>query len=148
MPDYIKIDEAAVRKMMADLGAEANHDAINAALVAAAKVLRAETKATLVDKVPGAAGEHIRMRSGKMQSYGRPVDGVKANFKRAAEKVDIMGDFRLIWFETGTAPRTTSKGYYRGAITPTNFFAEAYDKAKPAMDEAARNALNDHFKKL
>jgi hypothetical protein len=51
--------------------------------------------------------------------------GIKVSVDKEAtySKVHIMGDYRLKWFEMGTKPRQTKKGYSRGFIKPAYFFA-------------------------
>ena len=53
--------------------------------------------------------------------------GVKVRPNRASNEVavNIMGDYRLKWFEKGTDERYTRRRAYKGRIQPEHFFLAA-----------------------
>jgi hypothetical protein len=53
--------------------------------------------------------------------------GVKVRPNRASNEVavNIMGDYRLKWFEKGTDERFTRRRAYKGIIQPEHFFLAA-----------------------
>lgn len=77
--------------------------------------------------------------------YISMIQGVKTsvyigNTEDSFGKVHIMKEFRLKWFEKGTALRKTSKGYNRGEIKPVWFFRSAIQqKSKEATDSLDEN---------
>jgi hypothetical protein len=58
-------------------------------------------------------------------------------------KVHIMGEFRLKWFEKGTALRKTYKKGSRGRIRPYRFFRNAVDN----KGRECRESLEQNIKK-
>ena len=58
-------------------------------------------------------------------------------------KVHIMGEFRLKWFEKGTALRKTYSKGNRGRIHPKRFFRNAVDN----KGEQCRASLEENIKK-
>lgn len=75
---------------------------------------------------------YVSKKSGK--TYKSMLQGIKSsidvrNPKDNYAKVHIMGEFRLKWFEKGTAHRHTERKGGRGSIRPYKFFSDTV-KAK------------------
>ena len=74
----------------------------------------------------------------------------KVNEFGTVTRINIMGDFRLKWFEMGAgwkAPRVTRKGQDRGDMPARPFFAPAINAAKGKMAEAMRKTIVDAVNK-
>ena len=87
-------------------------------------------------------------RNGK--KYVSMLQGVKSsvyigNTEDSWGKVHIMKEFRLKWFEKGTAVRHTRKGYNRGSIEPKWFFRNAVvqrsREAEENLEENIRTSI-------
>lgn len=125
---------------LAALSAAARGKAMMDALTAGARELAGDTKKRLVAKMgPGATRRGLRGRKG--QSNHTPMtEGVNVIRDAAYSTaiVSIMRDFRLKWFEKGTAQRFAGgrrkDGFYpgqgnasnnRGSIRALHFFRDA-----------------------
>jgi hypothetical protein len=61
-------------------------------------------------------------------------------------RVDILGDYRLKWFEKGTKDRRTRKGFFRGRIKANYFFKDA--RSSKSVVNVIMDSLDKEFKKL
>lgn len=132
--------------------------ALRSAIGHAASQLQRETKKELRKSMPTAT------RKGRYpDSLTDAVLRSKIQETKKGEisaKVHIMGNrrtgsgtFRLRFFEKGTTPRRTSKGYNRGSIKALHFFASAqsafyaeYDRILSDEIQKAINKLNNKRK--
>lgn len=57
------------------------------------------------------------------------------------------GTFRTRFFESGTAPRKTRKGYNRGSLKATNFFADAVNGSESSVIKAIEENFITEFNK-
>lgn len=116
------------------------------ALTDSVKPLQNETKKQLRRSSIKNVNKPYIGKNGK--TYKSMLQGVKSSIDvRDPEdnyaKVHIMGEFRLKWFEKGTALRKTYKKGSRGRIRPYRFFSDAVDK----KGEECRTSLEDNIKK-
>lgn len=76
-----------------------------------------------------------------LNSYDSLTSGVRGNVNKEGTMatVNIMGDFRLKWFELGTKGRNTKKGLGRGFIQAHYFFRSA----QKAVGGQAFNVVRD-----
>lgn len=121
------------------------------ALKAVAETTRTTGQRYLAERVPGATEEHKRKRHGIVQSYGKPVDGILYKVDGAEANVNILGDFRLKFFERGTEARYTKQRIgrapaYRGLIRPSFFFTTAQKVIAPKIAEISRIAIDTYLK--
>lgn len=134
----IELDEKAYVQALERLSGKELLKIEKKALNAAAAVLVAEAKRQLRSKTDKAKSKGLNARKGYnlIKKHGVVVgvksleQGIRSKFHgentdEPFSKVNIMGDFRLKWFEKGTIDRETRKGYGRGHMTATNFFATA-----------------------
>jgi hypothetical protein len=103
----------------------------------------------------------------KKKDYGDPVKGIKAIQSRKNVldlKFSIMGDFRLKWFEKGTAKRKTERAYTyknrkgtevavrvrsnRGSIKPVPFFAPATKRIMNEVKQIYEKSFDDAINKI
>lgn len=150
-------DSSQVDKLLDNLGSE-NRNIIFNALKEGAKVLKEQTLQQLASKVRSNTPNRW---NGKTMASGVRL---KADKGISEVMVSIMGDFRLKFFENGTAIRYTKpqknnylashklkkgseKGRYTGAIKATNFFRQARENEAP-IDEAIKNSLDKQLKDL
>ena len=82
------------------------------------------------------------------KTYKSMIQGIKSSVDVRNEddnyaKVHIMGEFRLKWFEKGTAIRRTYKKGSRGRINARRFFRDAVDR----VGESCRSSLEENIKK-
>lgn len=134
MNDIVKIDDAQIRDLFADLSERKLQNILYGAIKKGAKVIKENTIIKLRTKINTSA-----------KSTGTSIeDGVRMKGRKnyMEANVNIMGDYRLIFLEQGTKLRKTKSGANRGKITARNFFADA------RMNETAvYNAIDEHIKK-
>lgn len=125
-----------------------------AALAKGARILVNETRLMLRDVTGRASSTRTADRRGwsKIKGRGRIgklSDGVRMYVSRDSDfaKVHIMGDFRLKFFEMGTDPRETRKGYNRGKMFKYSdampFFSPAITVSKQKMADTIRKSIVD-----
>ena len=132
-----------VDKLLTQLGADKNKIILDA-LIAGGKALVRQTKSNL-------ESSPFRAKAVSNKNPKNMVKGVrmKADKTYNTVKVHIMGDYRLKWFETGTAFRKTKKGQNRGAIKAYGFFAKARQNESAIMNAiyaSLDKALNNEIK--
>lgn len=129
--------------------------ALRSAVTTAANKLRGSTKKLFRSALPAAKTHGTKYNDTLLDAVKRSKVEESRNGEISA-KVHIMGSrrtgsgtFRAKFFETGTRPRMTRKGYNRGAIHPLSFFAAAntafqseYDKTISTAIEKAVNKIN------
>jgi HK97 gp10 family phage protein len=125
-----------IMKRLKDLANLITLTKTNTAFVKGAIIVKKEAVAELKNNV------HIRGYSIDSIKYGLMDKGIKVvkYTKTIGAQVHIMGDFRLRFFEKGTAQRYY-KGQNRGSIKATHFF-------KKAQDRSALNAYNQIIQEL
>jgi hypothetical protein len=125
-----------IMKTLKDLADLITPRKVNTTFVKGANIVKKETIAELHNNV------HVRGYSIYSIKDGRMDKEIKvAKYKKTiGAKVHIMGDFRLKFFEKGTAQRYY-KGQNRGSIKATHFF-------KKAQDRSLSNAYNQIIQEL
>ena len=152
------IDANDVLRVFASLGVQDMQRVHKAAFRASARVLVKEARLKLQSVTGRARSTRTADRRGwsKLKGSGRIGalnDGVRYYVSRNVDfaKVHIMGDFRLKWFEMGTAYRETRKGQSRGKMfrdsNTRSFFVPAINAAKGRMIEAMRKTIVDAVNK-
>jgi len=101
----------------------------NRALKKVGSLVQREAKGELRRKVK------ITGKSKNSRKYGKMDKGIKSSVEGDEVKVHIMGDYRLKFFEKGTAYRKTRKGYNRGSITARPFFAPAVKSVEHSVKD-------------
>lgn len=126
------------------------------AVMSGAKALQSAAQESFKKEVKGASHSSPYLKGNKPFYEGVSVKGDKA-YSEAS--VSIMNDFRMKFFEKGTAERYTKsskingyqddgkhlkregKGHYTGKITATYFFKSARDNSESAVNQAMTESL-------
>jgi hypothetical protein len=111
-----------------------------------------ETGKSLVDQTK----DNLRKSMGaKATSKGKHkkalVEGVRMKIDKVYDSVtvDILGEYRLKWFEKGTKKaRYTKKKQYRGVLEPLYFFQKAISDEGRIIEDIKENVLNQIRKQL
>ena len=146
----VTFDANAVLRTFSLLSVDEMRKVHRAALAKGARILVNETRLMLRDVTGRASSTRTADRRGwsKIKGRGRIgklSDGVRMYVSRDSDfaKVHIMGDFRLKFFEMGTDPRETRKGYNRGTMIARPFFSPAITASKQKMADTIRKSIVD-----
>ena len=121
----VSVDDSAVRNLFQALDEESRKRILFTALKAGGEKLLSETKMQLRSKLGSGASSPNRWNGRTMESGIR----LKADKDYCEVDVNVMGDFRLKFFEKGTKLRQTKKKANRGSIKGLYFFQAARSKA-------------------
>lgn len=139
----IEVDASRVLKMFEQMEYKHQKQTYRTALRKASSILVKQTRSNL-RAIIGRSISKKSAKTGKSMS-----SGVRVSVDREATQatVHIMGDYRLKWFEKGTVPRQTKKGYSRGQMKPTYFFRQAQDQTEDQIfDEMGTTILESILK--
>lgn len=148
MDNGVKVDDTQVIKALTRLSFKQMNKVYKEGMKKALDPILKQTKANLRKSGIRNVNKPYIGKNGKR--YKSMMQGVKSsvyigNTEDSFGKVHIMKEFRLKWFEKGTAIRKTSKGYNRGSIKPKWFFRTAVDQrseeAAKSLDENIRNSI-------
>ena len=121
----VSVDDSAVRNLFQALDEESRKRILFTALKAGGDKLLSETKVQLRSKLGSGATSPNRWNGKTMESGIR----LKADKDYCEVDVNVMGDFRLKFFEKGTKLRQTKKKANRGSIKGLYYFQAARSKA-------------------
>ena len=121
----VSVDDSAVRNLFQALDEESRKKILFTALKAGGEKLLSETKMQLRSKLGSGATSPNRWNGKTMESGIR----LRADKDYCDVAVNVMGDFRLKFFEKGTKLRQTKKKANRGSIKGLYFFQAARSKA-------------------
>lgn len=121
----VSVDDSAVRNLFQALDEESRKRILFTALKAGGEKLLSETKVQLRSKLGSGATSPNRWNGKTMESGIR----LKADKDYCEVDVNVMGDFRLKFFEKGTKLRQTKKKANRGSIKGLYYFQAARSKA-------------------
>ena len=121
----VSVDDSAVRNLFQALDEESRKKILFTALKAGGEKLLSETKVQLRSKLGSGATSPNRWNGKTMESGIR----LRADKDYCDVAVNVMGDFRLKFFEKGTKLRQTKKKANRGSIKGLYFFQAARSKA-------------------
>lgn len=87
------------------------------------------------------------------KTYKSMIQGIKSSIdvrdpNDNYAKVHIMGEFRLKWFEKGTALRKTYKKGSRGKIYPRRFFRDAVENKGRECRETLENNIKKSIQRV
>ena len=132
----ITVDTKNVLNLFANLSPKKQNRAIKNALKKGSQILVKETKKQLKSGgIKGATKKHPEWKNISLNT------GIKYKVRNDESKVNIMGDFRLKFFELGTAKREYTKNnktHYTGSIKGLNFF----NKAKASKEQEIFSSMN------
>ena len=121
----VSVDDSAVRNLFQALDEESRKKILFTALKAGGEKLLSETKVQLRSKLGSGASSPNRWNGRTMESGIR----LRGDKDYCEVDVNVMGDFRLKFFEKGTKLRQTKKKANRGSIKGLYFFQAARSKA-------------------
>lgn len=121
----VSVDDSAVRNLFQALDEESRKRILFTALKAGGEKLLSETKMQLRSKLGSGASSPNRWNGRTMESGIR----LRGDKDYCEVDVNVMGDFRLKFFEKGTKLRQTKKKANRGSIKGLYFFQAARSKA-------------------
>lgn len=141
----LEVDTRQVLNLFSDLTGRQQKQAKRNALRQASRILVNETKKQL-RQVIGSAINHRNRWNGRTLG-----SGIKNNANREGTeaKVHIMGDFRLKFFEKGTAIRRLRRnGANRGKINASYFFRTAKQNKEREIFNTLDNLLSQSIQRI
>lgn len=108
----VQIEDRQVYSLFDELSEEKRKNILMKALKKAAKELQDKTRDNLKQRLGNKATSPNKWNGKTLESGIK----LKADKDYTEVNVNIMGDFRLKFFEKGTKERYTKKGYYRGRM--------------------------------
>ncbi|MCI6342101.1 MAG: hypothetical protein MR788_06025 [Prevotella sp.] len=163
MSEIVHVDAASVDELLRKLDDdELKNKILYDAVMSGAKALQQAAQQN-IRKELGAAASHPSpyLKGNKPLYEGVSVKGEKAYIEAS---VSILNDFRMKFFEKGTAERYTKghkitgyadngrnlkregKGHYTGKITATNFFAAARNSSEQNVNDAMLSSIEKSLK--
>lgn len=121
----VTVDDSKLQNLFRALDSDRRKQILFSALKAGGQNLMQETKSQLRSKLGSGASTPNRWNGKTMESGIR----LKADKDYCEVAVNVMGDFRLKFFERGTKLRQTKKKANRGSIKALYFFQSARQKA-------------------
>lgn len=138
----VSIDDTGLQNFLNALDSEATKQILFNALKKGGQELTNLTKAQFKRAMGAGATTPNRWNGKTMESGIR----LKADKDYVEVSVSILGDFRLKFFERGTALRRTRKtGANRGAIKPLYFFRSARQQD---LGDIINNSITDSLKRI
>lgn len=138
----VVVDDASVQNLFNALNPDSNKQILFTALKKGGQKLANQTKTTLKAKLGSGATTPNRWNGKTMESGVR----IKADKDYCEVYVSILGDFRLKFFELGTAQRRLRKGgANRGAIKPLYFFRQARQQG---IDDTINNSITESLRRI
>lgn len=139
-----QVDSRQVINLFSQLNGRQQKQVYKNALRRAAGILNRETR----NQFRAVVGKKINSRNwwnGKTLGSGIKYN---ANKEGTEAKVHIMGDFRLKFFEKGTAIRQTRTGKNRGSMTAHNFFQTAKDNKEREVFNTIDNLITQSIQRI
>ena len=163
MNDIVLVDAASVDNLLKKLDDdELKNKILYDAVMSGAKAIQQPAQQRYRKEVGAAASHPSPYIRGKKQFYeGVSVKGEKAYIEAS---VSILNDFRMKFFEKGTAERYTKgrkitgyaengrnlkregKGHYTGKITARNCFATARNSSEKNINDAMLSSIEKSLK--
>ena len=138
----VQVDDTAIQNLFNVLDADSTKQILFTALKKGGQKLTSQTKRSLRAKLGSAATSPNRWNGKTMESGVR----LKADKDYCEVSVSILGDFRLKFFEKGTAQRRLRRGgANRGSIRPLYFFREARQQD---IDETINNSITESLRQI
>lgn len=150
----IETNAVEVYDKFLDLTTKEMRKALRSAVTTAASKLRGETRKVFRSVLPAAKSHSTKYNDTLLDAVKRSkVEETKQG--EISAKVHIMGSrntgsgtFRARFFEKGTRPRTTRKGYNRGTIRPLAFFAAANATFQGEYDKILNSEISKAIERI
>lgn len=137
----VSIDDTQVQNLLNALDPNSINQILFTALKKGGQQLTSNTKTQLKRSLGKAASTPNRWNGKTMESGIR----LKADKDYCEVSVNILGDFRLKFFEKGTKLRKTKKGANRGAIKPYYFFRNARQQD---ITDTINNSITESLRRI
>lgn len=138
----VQVDDTSVQNLFSALDAESSKQILFKALKEGGQKLTSQTKRSLRAKLGAGSTTPNRWNGKTMESGIRQ----KADKDYCEVSVSILGDFRLKFFEKGTAQRRLRRGgANRGSIRPLYFFREA---RLQDIDDVINNSITESLRSI
>lgn len=138
----VTVDDTSVQNLLNALDADSNKRILFTALKKGGQKLASQTKRSLRAKLGAGATSPNRWNGKTMESGVR----LKADQDYCEVSVSILGDFRLKFFEKGTAQRSLRRGgANRGSIKPVYFFREARQED---ISDIINNSITESLRRI
>lgn len=138
----VQVDDTSVQNLFNSLDSESSKKILFTALKKGGQKLTNLTKTQLKASLGQGASTPNRWNGKTMVSGVR----MKADKDYCEVSVSILGDFRLKFFEKGTAIRRTRRsGANRGSIKPLYFFKSARQQD---IGETINNSITESLKRI
>jgi len=158
----IEIDDSEIRQMIADCSGDELKKLQTSSLRVGAKMIYSKAKSNFKSLLPASTkkGGHRSAGSTTIYFNDRLIDAIKMYVRQDRDfeyffvvhtmgsRSSDSGTFRARFFEQGTVPRKTGKGYNRGQLKALNYFGSAVTSVQGAALDAVRSTFKDGFIKL
>lgn len=146
----IKVDDKEVLKALASLSWKQMNKAYKNGMKKSLDPILKQTKSNLRASGIKNVNKPYYGKGGK--KYMSMLQGVKSSVyigdtEDSFGKVHIMKEFRLKWFEKGTAQRKTRKGWNRGSISPKWFFRNAVNQKMRESEQTLDKNISESIMK-
>ena len=160
MSSGIELNDKDVLRVFSQLDMSHMHKIHKAALRKSINVLVNESRLLLTGVTGRASSTRTADRRGwsSLKDKNKRLTSLKEGIRHYVAKnedmakVHLLGDFRLKFFEMGTDPRETRKGYNRGKMFKNEnnrkFFAPAVRASLPRMSSTLRKSIVDAVTKV
>ena len=136
----VQVDDTSVQNLFDSLDADSAKQILFTALKKGGQKLTSQTKRSLRAKLGAGSTTPNRWNGKTMESGIR----LKADKDYCEVSVSILGDFRLKFFEKGTAQRRLRRGgANRGSIRPLYFFKDARQQD---IDGTINNSISESLR--
>ena len=138
----VQVDDTSVQNLFDSLDADSAKQILFTALKKGGQKLTSQTKRSLRAKLGAGSTTPNRWNGKTMESGIR----LKADKDYCEVSVSILGDFRLKFFEKGTAQRRLRRGgANRGSIRPLYFFKDARQQD---IDGTINNSISESLRNI
>ncbi len=140
----------ALRQFAPDKMAEANRRALAASSMVLVRAARLKLRGVTANAQSTRTADRrgwSRLKGSKR--LGSLEDGIRFRTSQTGtmSRINILGDFRLKFFEGGTALRSKRSGANTGMMTARPFFHPAFYASQEQMYNALANSLNKSVEK-
>lgn len=144
----IECNAEKVLNLFSNLSTKKQSTAIKSALRKGSQILVKEARTQLKKGVNKITTVHTT-KKGATYSLSKGIRFKLVKGKDDESKINIMGDFRLKFFELGTKERTHKNGKHRtGSIRGFNFFATAKATKEHEIFNSMNRLLSDSIQRI
>jgi hypothetical protein len=115
------------------------------------KVIMQDTGKELVGQTKENLRKSMGAKAASREKHKKSlIEGVRMKTDKVYDSVtiDILGEYRLKWFEKGTKDRYTKKRWYRGRIKPLYFFQNTISDENKIVNNIKESVIKQIRKQL